>query len=85
MCIVSETRIEDPVFLIAPYDPIATLFSRFTLHISGNPVSSVGSQAGVGIILSMQVERLLLDRILVICRLCAFRLGGSILVDNSRL
>lgn len=63
----------------------ATSFSRLTLRVSGDPVSIVHSQAGVGTALSMPAQRALLDSIPGKSRLFAVRFDGSLRINSSLL
>lgn len=50
---VPETRIQDPTFVVTLPTPDANSFSRFTLRVSGDPVSSARGQGGVEIVRSV--------------------------------
>lgn len=56
MYAVSEMRIQDPIFIIIR-SPGTTLFFRFTIHVSRDPILSDHDQAGAGIALSVREER----------------------------
>lgn len=62
-----------------------TTFSRFTLSVSRDPVSSACDRAGVGIAPGMRTDCALLDCIPVDSCLCGVRLDGSVRVNSSQL
>lgn len=84
MFCVSETHTQDPTFLITLRGPSKT-FSRFTLGMSGDPVSSARGHSGIGIALSTRFDRGLLDTIPAKSCLCAIHLNGSVRVSSSGL
>lgn len=85
MYCVSETRTQDLTPAIALLRPDTTSFSHFTFRGSRDPISSPRDQAGIGITLSMWVERALLDLISISSRLGAFRLNSFVRVNGGRL
>lgn len=64
---------------------LETTSFRFTLRVSGDPVSGFRGHAGVEIVVNMLSARALFDWFLVYSDLCAVRLYDSVPVSNSRL
>lgn len=82
MYTVSKTHIQASASVDILRKPDIISFSRFTVRVSGDPISSTLCQTDMGIILSTQVEPGLLDGIAVNSRLCIVQLVGSVCVIN---
>ena len=85
VCCVSETRIQDPTWVIQLRPPgTIPAISCFTLRVSGDSAATIRGMYGVGIALSPRAESALLDWIPVDSRLCAVRLNGVTEVNAHR-
>lgn len=64
MCAVSNTRIQDPTFIMTLRNPDATFVYCFASHVAGDSISSARVQIGVGIALSITTEHTFRQRFL---------------------